>query len=109
MTATNFAARTDQRYHDRIYDSMATKMFSFFNKSASAEEAFKHIDVNGDGVLSVDELMEALIKSGAKDWPRSRVAYIVAKIGKSGGATGATQLDRNPAATRTLIFPPASE
>ena len=44
-----------------------TKMFSFFNNSASAEEAFKLIDVNGDGVLSVDELMEALIKSGAKD------------------------------------------
>ena len=55
----------------------------FSSKAGSAEEAFKSIDTNGDGRLSVDELMAALQKSGAKDWPRSRVAYIVAMLDKS--------------------------
>ena len=44
---------------------MSTKRFSFFSqKAASAEEAFKLIDINGDGTLSVDELMEAIAKFG---------------------------------------------
>ena len=32
---------------------------------------------------SVDELMAAVQKAGAKDWPRSRVIYIVAMLDKS--------------------------
>lgn len=54
----------------------------FSSKARSAEEAFKSIDTNGDGHLSVDELMAAIQRSGAKDWPRSRIVYIVAMLDK---------------------------
>ena len=54
----------------------------FQSRAGSAEEAFKSIDTNGDGHLSIDELMAAIQRSGAKDWPRSRIVYIVAMLDK---------------------------
>ena len=47
------------------------------------EAAFKSIDTNGDGHLTVDELVNATQTAG-KDWLRSRIEYIVALLDKNG-------------------------
>ena len=54
----------------------------FFGAAESAEAAFKSIDTNGDGQLTVDELVNATHTVG-KDWPRSRIEYIVAMLDKN--------------------------
>lgn len=57
---------------------MLTKLFH--SMEGTADAAFTSIDKNGDGALSLDELMDAINKSGAKEWPRARISYIVAMI-----------------------------
>lgn len=53
-----------------------------------AEHAFKEIDVNGNGALSVDEVAKAAAKANSKQGstaPRSRMQYLVEKFSTKGG------------------------
>ena len=59
---------------------MSLSMFT--RKATSPAEAFREIDKNGDGCLSVDELVKALSKAGGKEWPRARIVHIVGMLDK---------------------------
>ena len=67
---------------------MAARRPRLFNTTAAtADEAFREIDANGDGGLDVEELRAAIGKAGAKGWPKSRIQYAVQKFDQDKNGT----------------------
>ena len=56
----------------------------FSSKLEEAEHSFKSIDRDGNGLLTMDELVAAVPLSGAKPWPKQRLQYVVHKFDRDG-------------------------